>query len=134
MAPLAQSSDTIILIVIVAPARSASIAAVLGIFLLARPCLVHVYEREKDLTIELPGDFLQRAGTLGISILKPIPRQPALRVLMVEQVDQPIWRALPDRTDFMMTIGIEHHQGRGKAALRWLEQLKGKKLMQLVGQ
>jgi hypothetical protein len=24
--------------------------------------------------------------------------------------------------------------GRGKAALRWLEQLRGKKLMQLVGQ
>jgi hypothetical protein len=24
--------------------------------------------------------------------------------------------------------------GRGKAALRWLEQLKGKKIMQLVGQ
>jgi len=59
---------------------------------------MHVRKGKEDLTIQLTDDFPQRGDTLSVSILEPIPREPASRVLMVEQVDQPIWRALPPIT------------------------------------
>ena len=77
-----------IFVVIVMPA----VAAVFRIFFFTRPGLVHIRQREKDFAIEISRNFLQCACTLSVGVLEPRPREPVLRVFMVEQINQPIRR------------------------------------------
>lgn len=49
---------------------------------------MNVGEREHDLAVEAIGDLAEQRGAHGIAILQVVPREPAPRVLVIEQIDE----------------------------------------------
>ena len=80
----------IVVVVVAVPAAAASVMT--GVIVFACPCLVDVGERQADLAVELLGDLSQGYGARGIGVLESAPGEPPLRVLMIEQVHEPIRR------------------------------------------
>lgn len=80
----------VIAIVVVAPGPPTPAVAV--VVVLAGPGLVHVGQREKYFAVEPPSHLLKRCSARRIGVLEPVPGEPALRVLMVEQIDETVGR------------------------------------------
>jgi hypothetical protein len=85
-----------ILVVFPAPAAAAPVSAISEAFVLTRPVLMDVGKGEDDLTIQSPGDLTQHLSPNRIAVLESIPGEAPSRVLMVQEIHEPI-RRLPSR-------------------------------------
>src|SRR5690606_33405630 len=85
-----------ILVVFPAPTAAAAISAIPEAFVLTRPAFVDVGQGEGDLTIQSPGHLTQHLSPDRIAVLESIPSEAPSRVLMVQEIHEPV-RRIPSR-------------------------------------